>query len=208
MDAKVKIKGLYLVTDTAVQNRFSHEELAGLVLKEGVRIIQLREKRMGAASLLRSAKRLAELCRRSGAISIINDRVDIALAAGADGVHLGREDLPVDVARRLLGPEKVIGGTASGIEEARQVERLGADYVGFGHIFETTTKHKDYPPKGVHALAELKAAVSIPVVAIGGIHAGNIREVFDAGAEAAALSSAVCAAEEPEQAVRTLMEQI
>ncbi len=204
MDQYKNITGLYLVTDTLTQDRFNHEELADMAIKGGVRIIQLRDKQLESGPLLQTAKRVVERCRQSGVISIINDRADIALAADADGVHLGRNDLPVDVVRTMIGSGKLIGGTASTVEEAIRVERQGADYVGFGHIFETATKKKEYPPRGVEVLKELKAAIEIPVVAIGGIREDNIGQVLETGADAVALSRAICAADNPEQAARRL----
>jgi len=205
-DRRSAIKGLYVVTDTVIQNRFTHEELAGQAARGGARVMQLRDKKPGSGTLFDTAARFVEVCREAGAISIINDRADIALASGADGVHLGLNDLPVDIAREVLGPDKIIGGTASTIEEALRVEQLGADYVGFGHIFETPTKKKEYAPRGTGYLKKLCEAVSIPVVAIGGIDAGNIRKVVDAGADAVAVCRAVCAAENPESAARSLQE--
>jgi thiamine-phosphate pyrophosphorylase len=205
---KQSVKGLYLVTDTTIQQRFTHEDLAGRAIRGGVDVIQLRDKITPDRELLEIARTVVRLCLDSGVISIINNRADIALIAGADGVHLGQNDMPLPTARELMGDDKIIGGTASTLEEALEVERQGADYVGFGHIFETTTKNKDYPPRGLEVLQEVTKALSIPVVAIGGINAENIGSVMEAGAAAAALSSAVCAADDPCKAAKALKQKV
>jgi thiamine-phosphate pyrophosphorylase len=179
-----RIKGLYLVTDTCIQNRYSHVELARKSVPEGLNMIQLRDKKMPAGPLLEAALEIAQICREYNCLFIVNDRVDVALAAGADGVHLGQEDLPIGQARGILGPDKIIGGTASNMEEGREVEEAGADYVGFGHIYETGTKKKDYPPRGVDGLRRMTEAVRLPVTAIGGIDENNMKDVLRAGAAA------------------------
>lgn len=205
---KQSVTGLYLVTDITIQQRFTHEELAARAIRGGADIIQLRDKKTPDGELLKIARTVVQLCRDGGIISIINNRADIALIAGADGVHLGQNDMPLPTARELIGEDKIIGGTASTLEEALEVERQGADYVGFGHIFETTTKKKDYPPRGLEMLQEVAKSLSIPVVAIGGINVENVGTVMEAGAAAAALSSAVCAADDPCKAAKELKKKI
>ena len=202
---KPDIAGLYLVTDTKIQQRFSHLDLIRAALAGGMDVIQLRDENLSARALLEVAQKAARLCRAAGVPLIVNDHVDIALAADADGVHLGQQDLPLADARRLMGAEKIIGGTASTLAEARQVEQAGADYVGFGHIFETRTKRKGYAPRGVDVLREVCAAVRIPVVAIGGIGPNRVGAVLRAGARSVAVSSAICAAPDPQAATAELV---
>lgn len=199
-----RIGTLCVITDTSVQQRFSHIELAELALKGGADIIQLRAKNASTAELLEYALAIRELCRKYNGTLIINDRVDIGLAADADGVHLGAEDLPIAVARKLLGPEKIIGATAPTVEEALRAEADGADYIGFGHIFPTTTKHKPEPAKGVGAIREIKSQISIPVMAIGGIDHQNAASVAAAGADSLAIVSAICASSDPFEATRQM----
>jgi len=195
---------LHVITDIYIQDRYSHEELAERALRGGAQVIQLRDKHASSAELIEVGRRIAPLCRRYGAALILNDRLDIALAAGADGVHLGREDLPIEEARRILGPEAIIGATASSLEEAREAQEKGADYVGLGHVFSTSTKKKAGPPLGTSAVAEAAAAIDVPLVAIGGIEEGNAASVLASGAYGIAVVSAVSARPDPEEAARKL----
>ncbi|MEX0994400.1 MAG: thiamine phosphate synthase [Balneolaceae bacterium] len=203
---KHRIKGLYLITDTRIQNRYTHVELARKTVPEGLHMIQLRDKELPTGPLLETALEMARICRENDCLFIVNDRVDIALAAGADGVHLGQDDFPIPQARERLGPGKIIGGTASTPEEAKKVEGEEADYVGFGHIYETGTKRKDYPPRGLDGLRRVTETLRLPVAAIGGIRADNLEDVIRAGASAVALSSAICTADDPGKTVRNLLE--
>lgn len=198
-------KGVYLITDTYIQQRFSHEELAQQAVRAGVRMIQFRDKELPSGKALKHVKAMAEETAGTESMLIVNDRPDLALAAGADGVHLGQDDLPVAVARRLLG-SRVIGGTSSTVEEAVQVEQSGADYVALGHIFKTRTKYKPYAPRGLDMLKKVSRAVSIPVVAIGGITLENAPRVIEAGADMIAVSSAICRADNPEKAAGKLVD--
>ncbi|ACF14494.1 thiamine-phosphate pyrophosphorylase [Chloroherpeton thalassium ATCC 35110] len=205
---KKHIGQLCAITDTHIQSRFSHVELARLALQGGADIIQLRDKTLPTSELFCIAKEILTLCQALGGKLIINDRADIALAADADGVHLGQDDLPIAEARKLLGENKIIGATASTLALAKQAEFDGADYIGFGHIFPTSTKHKPEPPKGVLAISEIKKSLRIPVMAIGGIDYENIGEVMRAGADSAAVVSAICCAENPEAATQEIKKQI
>lgn len=200
-----KLRGVYLITDTHIQQHFSHEELARQAVQAGVRMIQFRDKEIPAGEALTHVQALAEETAGSDTVFIVNDRPDLALAGGADGVHLGQNDLPIPVARRLLGG-MVIGGTSSTVEEAVQVEREGADYVALGHIFKTRTKLKPYAPRGLDILKQVSRAVSIPVVAIGGIALENAPRVIEAGADLIAVSSAICKADNPEEAAAKLVD--
>jgi len=195
---------LHVLTDETVQSRFTHAELAEMAIAGGADTIQFREKKRSTKELVDIAETLRRVCRARNVPLIINDRVDIALAVDADGVHLGQRDLPVAVARKLLGPEKIIGGTAATLDEAIAVQNEGADYLGFGHIYSTTSKQKHGAPKGPEALAEICGALAIPVIAIGGIDQENFLPVFDAGAWGIAVIAAVCAAPDPTRAAREL----
>ncbi|MDZ7691584.1 MAG: thiamine phosphate synthase [Balneolaceae bacterium] len=190
------LRGVYLITDTSIQTRFTHLELTEMAVEAGVHLVQYRDKKRTARQALAEIEEISELTRQTETKLIVNDRADLALAGGADGVHLGQDDLPIEAARDLLGSQKLIGGTSSTLEEALRVQQLGADYVALGHIFETSTKKKEYPPRGLVTLRRVADTVSIPLVAIGGITLENAPEVIDAGADIIALSSAICAAED------------
>jgi thiamine-phosphate pyrophosphorylase len=199
-----RIGRLHVLTNETVQSRFTHAELAEMAIAGGADTIQFREKKRSTKELVAIAESLRRVCRARNVPLIINDRVDIALAVDADGVHLGQRDLPVAVARKLLGPEKIIGGTAATLDEAIAVQNEGADYLGFGHIYSTTSKQKHGAPKGPAALAEICGALAIPVIAIGGIDQENFLSVFDAGAWGIAVIASVCAAPDPTLAAREL----
>lgn len=198
------ISGLCVITDTVVQSRWTHLQLAELAMRGGAHIIQLRDKTLSTQELYAVAVALRALTLGFGTLLIINDRVDIALAVDADGVHLGQTDLPISVARKILGPNKLIGGTASTLEEALAVAAAGADYIGFGHIFPTSSKEKPTPPKGVEMLRQVVQAVHLPVMAIGGITVENAKQVLDAGAASVAVISAVAKAPSPRHAALAL----
>jgi thiamine-phosphate pyrophosphorylase len=179
-------------------------ELARDVLDGGARIVQLRWKSGPAGHLLRTAERIRELTRRTGAWLIVNDRLDVALACEADGVHLGQTDLPAPPARRLLG-KRILGISTHDVAQAREAEAAGADYVGFGPIFATSTKATSYDARGLERLREVRRAVSLPIVAIGGLDAERGREAIAAGADAAAMISALTAEREVAATVRRLV---
>jgi len=183
---KPSVGRLHVITDMTIQDRFSHIGLAMMAIAGGTDTIQFREKLMGSRMVVEAGVLIRGLCREAGVMLIVNDRVDVAMALDADGVHLGQRDLPIPVARSLLGPAKLIGGTASTPEEARAVEAQGADYVGFGHVYATSSKSKTGAPKGPDAVREVCEAVTIPVIAIGGIDASNLKPVVAAGAWGAA----------------------
>lgn len=204
---KSSVKGVHVITDTYIQNRFNHVELARFAAEAGVSVIQFRDKQQFPAAMLPSIRRMKSVCKEHKCSLIVNDRVDLAMAAGADGVHLGQNDLPVKDTRALLGEAMIIGGTASNLEQALHVQEEGADYVGFGHIFRTDTKHKDYEPRGLEGLREVTRELRIPVIAIGGIGEENIKEIMNAGAKGFAVSSAVCAHQKPLEAARRLVDR-
>jgi thiamine-phosphate pyrophosphorylase len=196
---------LYAILDTSFSKGRSpitilHEFLAG-----GVRLVQLRAKELPSADFFSLAKEARQLTREAGATFIVNDRADIALACNADGVHLGQDDLPLQAARRILGPDKVIGISTHDLDQARSAELNGADYIGFGPIFGSTTKDTGYSPRGLEMLREIRAAVKIPIVAIGGINESNVAEVWKTGADAAAIISDLMGAEDVVEKVRRIL---
>jgi thiamine-phosphate pyrophosphorylase len=206
VSARGRIGRLHVITDLTVQSRFSHEELAELACAGGADVIQLRDKRLDDESFLPIARRVREICTRYGATFIVNDRVGIARAAGADGVHVGRADASIPHARAALESGAIVGTSAGSLDDARLAERAGPDYVGFGHIFPTTSKVKGTAPVGLDALAGVCARISTPIIAIGGITAANAGEVMRAGAWGVAVIAAVCAAPDPRAATATLRE--
>jgi thiamine-phosphate pyrophosphorylase len=154
------------------------------------------------------AGKIAKLCKEQNALFLVNDRLDIAQAVDADGVHLGQDDMPLKVARKILGSEKVIGITAHNLEEALQAEQDGADYVGVSPIFKTDTKKDAGEPVGIELVKEVKQKVKIPVVAIGGINLENAKQVISAGADAVCVISAIVCSENVEKAAKAIIEEI
>ena len=199
-----QLQGLYVVTDSKMQPDRSAGNIVWNALMGGAKIVQLREKQLPLPQVTELAQKLSRTAEEHGALFIVNDRVDVALASEADGVHLGPDDMHPEDARRLLGPEKLIGVSTGTLDEARAAAPY-ASYFGVGAIFGTQTKLDAGAPVGVERIREIKAAFPhIPVVAIGGIHAGNIADVARAGADAAAVVSAVVAAPDMAAATREL----
>lgn len=196
---------LYLITDrhqTAGRNLLAVVEVA---LEGGVRAVQLREKDLPPRELLELARAMRDLTSRYGAKLLVNDRVDIALAAGADGVHLGEASIPTDVARQLLGPGRLIGVSCHSREGALTAERSGADFITFGPVFPTPSKAAYGAPVGVARLAETVAHLGIPVFALGGIKRENTPAALAAGVAGVALISAVIAAGNPSEEARAFL---
>jgi thiamine-phosphate pyrophosphorylase len=185
----MNISGIYFITDRTYCS-LSLPEMVLAVLKAGIRFIQYRDKDGPRREIYDEALELRKLTSRFGAVLIINDHADIALAVDADGLHLGQEDLPLKEARRIVG-RKIIGISTHSLEQAQEAEAGGADYIGFGPIFQTSTKNAGLP-QGLDNLRTIKQNVGIPVVAIGGINTGNIMPVFETGADAAAIATAIC----------------
>jgi len=195
---------LYVILDPAQAKGRPLIPLLSSLLKGGTAIIQLRAKEMSPSEFFQLAREVREHTRSSKCLLIVNDRVDIALASQADGVHLGQEDLPLRVARKLMG-DKIIGISTHDLTQAVEAGRDGADYIGFGPIFETATKQTGYAARGLSLLREVRSAVKIPIVAIGGITEENITQVWDAGADAAAMiSDLMTAADVAEKVSRVL----
>lgn len=197
-----------MITDTAIQNKYSHYQIARLAIKGRADIIQLRDKSLSTSELTQVAIRIAALCRKHNVTFLINDRVDVALVSDADGVHLGLEDIPIKEARKLLGKNKIIGGTAHSLAEAKKCEKEGADYVGYGHIYHTKTKFKPEKPKGTQQLKSIVSKIGIPVIAIGGISPANIREVITTGVHGAAVIGAVLNSSDPISTLKQLRKEI
>ena len=185
---------LCVITDVTLVPGRDHVAIAGAALAGGADMIQLRDKTGNLRDLLPQARAIQSLCRSRGAVFIVNDRVDLALAADADGAHVGQEDLPAESARRLLGPRRLLGVSTHDLAQAEKARLAGADYLGFGPMFATGTKVTGYAPRGLEALCAVRRAVSLPILAIGGINLGNVGSVIEAGAMAPAVISAVVAA--------------
>jgi thiamine-phosphate pyrophosphorylase len=195
---------LYVITDPSLSRGRSHMEVARAALEGGADAIQIRDKSSTAYNLSRVTAEIQPLVRKFGAALLVNDRVDVALITGADGAHVGQDDLPAREARRLLPKPRLIGVSVGTKEEAKRAQKEGADYVGVGPVFGTTTKPGASEPLGLDLLAEIAAAVTIPAVAIGGINADNVIRVFEAGASGAAVISFVVSAEDITAAARSL----
>jgi len=191
---------LHVLTDFHLQQRRSHADLAQLAIRGGADSIQFRQKHGGIQNKLREAHRVAEVCQDASVPLIINDRVDITQAVGAEGVHLGQNDFPVDEARTVLGSERTIGATTTNTSQAVEAHEMGADYLGFGPVFPTTSKRNPKSVKGPEGLEEACEAVPVPVIAIGGVTHDRVRTALDAGAHGVAVLSAVATANDPGQA--------
>jgi thiamine-phosphate pyrophosphorylase len=178
--------------------------LARILLDAGVRVMQLRLKSASGRDLLAAARAIATMCRERGAMLIVDDRTDIAMLAGADGVHLGQEDLPLEAARRLAGSEMIIGISTHSVEQAVAAERGGADYIGFGPMYPGGLRD-NVVGKGLDLLREVRAAVRIPIVAIGGITEATMPAVLEAGADACAIITDIVRAPDIAAKVRTIL---
>ena len=185
---------LCVITDRRLAPGKDHVAIAEAALRGGADMLQLRDKGGDLRDLLRQARAIHALCRARGVLFIVNDRVDLALAAGADGAHVGQDDLPAEAARRLLGPGRILGVSTHTPDQVRAAEKAGANYVGFGPMFPTGTKDTGYAAQGLTALREARRATSLPILAIGGITLENVAGVIQAGATAPAVISAVVAA--------------
>ena len=201
---------LHVITDEVLQTRFTHVELAEMAAAGGADIVQYREKRpLSTQSMIRVARSMAESIVSRETTVLVDDRVDIALAVGATAVHLGREDLPPNVARQILGHDAIIGGTANSVEEAVKVAKQPVDYLGVGPVFGTTSKgNRAAPMLGLEHFAEICAAVDKPVIGIGSITPGRVGDVLAAGAYGVAVLSAVVCRDDPQAACREFAEEI
>ena len=199
---------LHVLTDTQLQKRFSHVELAEMAIIGGADAIQFRQKQGSTREMIETACRMKALCSKAGVTFIVNDRIDVAIASDADGVHLGQDDFPIPLGRRLLGPDRIIGGSAGSVDEAMKCLKDGADYIGFGPVYPTTSKNDAGPATGIVIMKQLIKYISLPIIAIGGVNSVNLPEIMDAGAHGIAVISAVCCAEDPAAATRKLKESL
>lgn len=194
---------LYLILDTEVQDYDSLFEIAQKAATGGVDVLQLRDKKGSAKDILKFSRKLLEFLKKKSLAMpfIINDRVDVALACGSSGVHLGQEDLPVSVARKLMGMDAIIGASCQNLEQAKRAEQEGADYIGFGSVFKTKTKPYR-SPMNLELLKEVLCKIKIPVFAIGGIDRENIGTLRERGVQRIALCRAICEAGDVRRATR------
>lgn len=199
---------LHLVTDSALCGERGVLAVVEAAVAGGVSCVQLREKQLETRAFVERARALKAWLAPRGVPLIINDRVDVALAAGADGVHLGQQDLPLAEVRRLAPAGWIVGVSAESVEDAIHAVQGGADYIGASPVFATPTKADHAPPLGLDGLRRIRAAVKLPLVAIGGIHAGNARDVVRAGADGLAVVSAIVAADRPRAAAADLRREI
>lgn len=202
------IYSVYLVTDRSLSCGRSTAEVVEAAVAGGVSCVQLREKHLPVRDMIAEAKRLVALLRPRNIPLIVNDRVDVALAADADGVHLGQSDMHIHDARRILGPGRIIGISAESVDDAVCAEREGADYIGISPVFATATKEDIVEPLGLDGVQQIRRRVALPLVGIGGISSGNAAEVVQAGADGVAVVSAIVSARCPETSARELLAQV
>lgn len=199
---------LYLVTDANLSRGRSHREVVEAAILGGVTVVQYREKSASTRRMIDEALELRDLCRRYGVPFIVDDRVDVALAVEADGVHVGQDDMPASLARRLIGHGKILGVSAENTEQALAAQADGADYIGASPIFATPTKPDAPPPMDVAGLLQMARACPLPIVAIGGLNTTNAGSVIRAGAAGVAVVSAIVGADDMQTAARELRQVI
>ena len=198
------MRGLYLVTDRGLCGEKSLEEVVVHAVKGGVAYVQLREKEISTRSFLEEAGKVKKLLKPYKVPLIINDRVDIALACNAEGVHIGQDDMPYEIVRKLMGTKAIIGLSVETWEDVLASQELDVNYIGVSPVFSTPTKTDTKGSWGLDGVAKIKAFSRHPVVAIGGLNESNIKEVVMAGADCVAVVSAICANDRPEAAARRL----
>jgi len=201
----VTVKGLYLVTDRALCGDRSLEDVILRSVRGGARYVQIREKDQSTRDFIEEAVRIKEILTPFSVPLIINDRVDVALAVKADGVHVGQDDMPYKMARSLMGPGAIIGLSVEKWEDVEEAEVLDCDYIGVSPVFETPTKTDTKGAWGLDGLSRIRAFSRHSLVAIGGLNASNAADVVKAGGDCVAVVSAVCAAADPEAASRELV---
>ena len=199
---------LYLVTDRGLARGRNTVEVVKAAVSGGVTCIQLREKDCSTLEFIEQARAIKSFIGTREIPLIINDRLDVALAVGADGVHLGQSDMPLEIAQKIAGPSMLIGISAESVQDAIEAENGGADYLGVSPIYATPTKTDTAPPLGLPGLREIKKRVNIPLVGIGGLNNSNAAEVIRNGADGVAVVSAIVAADDPETAAMNLKQII
>ncbi len=199
---------LYVIIDRRMMKGSSPIWVARKAIEGGATAIQLREKDMESRDLCNLASSIKKVAKKRRVLFLVDDRVDIALAVDADGVHLGSEDLPVKIARKLLGGNKIIGATVRNLSQALKAQREGADYLSLGPIFPTKTKKDLPPPRGLKAITRIKKKIRTPLIAIGGINRNNVASVIRAEADGAAVVSAIGEARNVRKATQELLRKI
>ncbi len=199
---------LYLITDAELGRGRSHRQIVAAAIYGGVTVVQYREKNASTRRMVEEALELRQLCCSYNVPFIVNDRLDVALAVDADGVHVGQDDMPAALARKLIGPGKILGVSVENVTQARAALADGADYVGASPIFATPTKPDAPAPMGVEGLQELARVCTVPIVAIGGLNASNAAGILRAGAAGLAVVSAIVSADDVERAARELKQII
>ena len=202
-----RLFGLYVIIDATALGGRSHIEVAGQAIRGGAKVIQLRDKVHSKKELLTITQELRNLCAEQDVLFIMNDCLDVALAVDADGLHVGQDDLPVKVARRLLPIDRILGCSARTVDKAAIAQSEGADYIAVGAMYPTSSK-ETAEVVGTERLKQIRQAVTLPLVAIGGINASNVSEVLTAGADSVAVISAVLGAEDVEGATRQIVNMI
>lgn len=191
---------LYLVTDGPLSKGRPIEYIVEAALAGGVTMVQLREKDSSTRDFIELAGRVLRMTRAVGVPCLINDRVDVALAVDADGVHIGQQDMPYEMARRLMGPDKIIGLSVESVEQAQAASDLDVDYLGISPVYLTPTKDELQTALGLDGVRAIRASSRHPLVAIGGMNARTVPDVIRAGADGIAVVSAICSAEDPQAA--------
>lgn len=202
------MRGLYLVTDRALCGGRPLEEVVLRSVKGGARYVQIREKDQTTRDFIEEALRIKEILAPFRVPLIVNDRVDVALAVGAEGVHVGQDDMPYRVARSLMGPGAIVGLSVETWEDVEEAEKIDCDYLGVSPVFATPTKTDTKGAWGLDGLARIRAFSRHALVAIGGINPSNAAQVVEAGADCLAVVSAICAADDPEAVSRELVDLI
>ncbi len=197
---------LYLVTDRPLSLGRDMEWIVEEAVKGGVTMVQLREKDCSTRDFIQLAVGLKKKLQPYGVALIINDRADVAMASDADGLHIGQSDMPYDIARKLLGKDKIIGLSVETMEQVGQANMLDVDYIGISPVFSTPTKTDTLQPFGLEGVKRVMDISKHPAVAIGGVNATNIKDVFNAGVDGVAVVSAICSAKDPKKAAEELME--
>jgi len=195
---------LYVITDEAIAGGLSHAEIAQRAIAGGADVIQLRDKTCGCLELCRIGRALRAITKKTGTLFIVNDRLDVALACGADGVHLGQDDMRAGIARQIAPPGFIIGVSVGSADEAVKAEQEGADYIAISPVFSTASKIDAGTGRGLGVLREIRRNVSVPVIAIGGINRGNVCDVIAAGADGVAVISGVVGSPDITAAAREL----
>lgn len=199
------MRGVYLVTDRGLCRGRPLQDVVLQAVQGGAAYVQLREKDLSTRDFVEEALAIKKLLVLYGVPLIINDRIDVALASGADGVHIGQEDMPYETARKLLGEKAIIGLSVETWEDVESAQKLAVDYIGVSPVFATPTKTDTKEPWGLDGLRKIKAFSRHPLVAIGGINESNARDVVEAGADCLAVVSAICSADDPAAQTRKIL---